>query len=115
MDSGWPSFLLAHWHRDEGVFSVEEAVRKMTSAQARVIGMDDRGVLAAGKRADINVIDLDRVAERQPRLVHDFPNGAPRLIQKAVGYEATLVNGAVLLEKDEHTGARSGRVLRNGG
>ena len=115
MDSGWPSFLLAHWHRDEGVFSVEEAVRKMTSAQARVIGMDDRGVLAAGKRADINVIDLDRVAERQPRLVHDFPNGAPRLIQKAVGYEATLVNGAVMLEKDEHTGERSGRVLRNGG
>ena len=115
MDSGWPSFLLAHWHRDEAVFTLEEAVHKMTSAQARVIGLDDRGVLAAGKRADINVIDVDRVAERQPKLVHDFPNGAPRLIQRAVGYEATLVNGAVMLEKDEHTGNRAGRVLRNPG
>tara|TARA_Y100001934_G_scaffold244299_1_gene301662 strand:+ start:176 stop:1846 length:1671 start_codon:yes stop_codon:yes gene_type:complete len=115
MDSGWPSFLLAHWHRDEGLFNVEEAVRKMTSAQARVIGLTDRGVLAEGKRADINVIDLDRVAERQPKLVHDFPNGAPRLIQKAVGYEATVVNGAVMLEKDEHTGERAGQILRNRG
>ena len=75
--------------------------------------LDDRGVLAPGKRADINVIDLDRVAERQPQLVHDFPNDAPRLIQKAVGYQATVCNGEVILENDEHTGTRSGRMLRN--
>jgi N-acyl-D-aspartate/D-glutamate deacylase len=113
MDSGWTSFLLSHWYRDQGTFTIEEAIRKLTSAQARVIGLDDRGVIAPGKRADLNVIDLDRVAERQPRLVHDFPNGAARLIQKAVGYQATVCNGDVILENDEHTGTRSGRMLRN--
>ena len=61
------------------------------------------------------MIDLSTVAERQPKLVHDFPNGAPRLIQKAQGYQATLCNGEVILENDEHTGDRAGRVLRNNG
>ena len=112
MDSGWPSFLLSYWHRDRDVLTLEESVRKMTSAQARVIGLTDRGELAEGKRADVNVIDIDRVAERQPKLVHDFPHGAPRLIQKARGYRATIVNGSVMLENDEHTGERQGRMLR---
>ena len=113
MDSGWTSFMLAHWVRDEEKFTLEEAIYKLTSAQARVVGFDDRGTLAEGKKADVNVIDMDRVAERQPQLVHDFPGDAPRLIQKAVGYQATICNGAVILENDEHTGERSGRVLRN--
>ena len=68
-----------------------------------------------GKRADVNVIDVNQVAERQPQLVHDFPGGAPRLIQRAVGYQTTVCNGHVILENDEHTGASGGRVLRNGG
>ena len=113
MDSGWTSFLLAHWVREQGLFSIEEAVRRMTSASARVLGFDDRGTLAAGKKADVNVIDLGRVAERQPRLVHDFPGGAPRLIQQAVGYKATVCNGTPILLDDEHTGDRAGQVLRN--
>ena len=113
MDSGWTSFLLAHWHRENDLFTIEEAVRRMTSASARVIGFKDRGALKPGMKADVNVIDIDRVAERQPVLVHDFPDGAPRLIQKAMGYEATICNGSVILENDTHTGERSGRVLRN--
>ncbi|MYD43811.1 MAG: amidohydrolase family protein [Gammaproteobacteria bacterium] len=113
MDSGWTSFMLAHWVRDKQAFTLEEAVRKLTSAQARVVGFADRGALAAGMKADVNVIDMDRVAERQPQLVHDFPGNAPRLIQKAVGYQATICNGSVILENDEHTGERSGRILRN--
>lgn len=113
MDSGWTSFMLAHWVRDKGSFSIQDAIRKLTSAQARVIGFNDRGTLAKGMKADVNVLDLDRVAERQPKLVHDFPDSAPRLIQRAVGYRATLCNGTVILEDDEHTGERSGRVLRN--
>ena len=113
MDSGWTSFLLSHWVRDNDLFTLEEAVRRMTSAPARVLGFADRGTLAPGLRADVNVIDLERVAERQPELVHDFPGGAPRFIQRAVGYEATVCNGQVILEADEHTGARAGRVLRN--
>ena len=113
MDSGWTSFLLSHWVRERELFTIEEAVRRMTSASARVLGFNDRGTVAEGMKADINVIDLDRVAERQPKLVHDFPGGAPRLIQKAVGYRATVCNGAVILVDDEHTGHRSGQVLRN--
>ena len=113
MDSGWTSFLLSHWVREQGLFSIEEAVRRMTSASARVLGFADRGALTPGMKADVNVIDLGRVAERQPKLVHDFPGGAPRLIQKAVGYKATVCNGTPILLDDEHTGERAGRVLRN--
>ena len=113
MDSGWTSFMLAHWVRDKQAFSLERAIEKLTSAQARVVGFNDRGVLAEGKRADVNVLDISQVAERQPQLVHDFPGKAPRLIQKAVGYQATICNGGLILENDEHTGERSGRVLRN--
>lgn len=113
MDSGWTSFMLAHWVRDQQQFSLQEAVRKLTSAQARVVGFNDRGTLAVGKKADVNVVDIDQVAERQPQLVHDFPGKAPRLIQKAVGYQATICNGSVILENDEHTGDRAGLVLRN--
>ena len=112
MDGGVSSFVLSHWVRKEGLFPVEEAVRRMTSAPARVIGLGDRGTLAVGMKADINVIDLDRVSERMPEFVHDFPGGAGRFVQRARGYRATLCNGEVLLENDEHVGARGGRVLR---
>ena len=113
MDSGWTSFMLNHWVHNKAAFSLEDAIRRLTSAQARVIGFNDRGTIAEGKRADLNVIDVGRVAERIPKLVYDFPNSAPRLIQKAVGYGATVCNGEVILRDDEHTGARAGRVLRN--
>ena len=114
MDAGWSSFLLSYWHRDSGEFTLGEAIHKMTAGPARVVGLKDRGLIKAGMRADINVLDPERVAECQPQRVHDFPGGAPRLIQRAVGYGYTLVNGDVILEADELTGARSGRVLRNG-
>ena len=64
-------------------------------------------------RADINVIDLDRLGERMPEMVHDFPGGASRFIQRANGYKATLCNGQVILEDDAHTGVRPGAVIRN--
>jgi N-acyl-D-aspartate/D-glutamate deacylase len=112
MDSGWCSFVLSHWVRDEGLFSIEEAIRRMTSAPARIMGLEDRGLLREGWRADVNVIDPDRVAERMPEFVHDFPGGAGRFIQRARGYRATICNGCILLEHDEHVGARTGRVLR---
>ena len=114
-DVGWASFVLSYWHRERGEFSLEEAVHMLTAKQARVLDLKDRGVLQVGLKADINVIDIDRVAERQPKRVYDFPGGAPRLIQRAVGYRNTVVNGQVILENDELTGNRSGRVLRNRG
>ncbi len=69
--------------------------------------------MAVGKRADINVVDIDRVAERQPCIVNDFPGGAPRFVQRAVGYKATVCNGKVTLLDDEHTGVRAGEILRS--
>ncbi|MDE0350403.1 MAG: amidohydrolase family protein [Gammaproteobacteria bacterium] len=114
IDSGWSTFVLSHWHRDAGTYSLEEAVRRISGEPARVLGLSDRGTLERGKRADLNVIDIDRLAERQPYIVRDFPGGAPRFQQRAVGYRATVCNGSVILRDDEHTGARAGEVIRNG-
>ena len=113
IDSGWSTFVLSHWHRDAQVYSLQEAVRRISAEPARVLGLSDRGTLEIGKRADLNVIDMDRLEERQPELVNDFPGGAPRFIQRAQGYDATVCNGKVILRDDEHTGAYSGQVLRN--
>ena len=115
MDAGWSSFILSYWIREAGIYSLGEGIRRMTSGPARVLGLQDRGALKPGLRADINVFDPDQVAERQPVLVHDFPGGAPRYIQKSMGYKTTLVNGEVTLVDGEHTGARAGKVLRHAG
>ena len=113
IDSGWATFVLSHWHRDKGTYSLQEAVRRIAGEPARVLGLKDRGVLAAGRKADVNVIDIDRLEERQPYIVHDFPGGAPRFQQRAQGYRATVCNGRVTLRDDEHTGVCAGQVLRN--
>ena len=115
MDAGWPSFILSYWIREAGLYSLAEGVRRLTSGPARVLGLKDRGTLVPGMRADVNVLDPSKVAERQPELVHDFPGGAPRYIQKSLGYKTTIVNGAVTLVDGEHTGARAGKVLRHAG
>lgn len=113
IDAGWATFMLAHWHREKGLFTLAETIKKLTGAQARILGFDDRGVLAEGKRADVNIIDMDKVIECQPQLIRDFSNDPPRLTQKAEGYKATICNGAVIVENGELTGQRAGRVLRN--
>ena len=114
IDSGWSTFILSHWHRDSGLYSLPEAVRRISAVPAGVLGLADRGTLQVGKRADINVFDIDRLEERMPEIVHDFPFGAPRFIQRAAGYKATVCNGQVVLRDDELTGNYGGRVLRNG-
>ena len=113
IDSGWSTFILSHWHRDSGVYAIEEAVRRISAVPAGVLGLADRGTLEVGKRADVNVFDIGRLEERMPKIVHDFPFGAPRFIQRAAGYHATVCNGTVVLRDDELTGERAGRVLRN--
>lgn len=113
MDCAAYTFILTHWVRDTGVYSLAEGVRRITSAPARVIGLKDRGILAKGMAADINIIDLARLGEGFPRLVHDFPGGAPRYIQPSRGYVATLVNGEMTFAESKHTGGRAGRVLRH--
>jgi N-acyl-D-aspartate/D-glutamate deacylase len=115
MDAGWASFTLSHWIREAGVYSLEEGIRRITSAPARVIGLTDRGTLRKGQRADVNVFDPNEVAELQPELVHDFPGGAPRYIQRSKGYRNTIVNGQVSLVDGVSTGVRAGSVLRHQG
>ena len=112
MDSGWATFILSYWHRDQGLYSIQEAVRRISAMPANVLDLEDRGTLVVGKRADLNVFDIDRLEERMPEIVYDFPFGAPRFIQHAVGYKATVCNGQVVLQDDELTGERPGRILR---
>jgi N-acyl-D-amino-acid deacylase len=114
MDASQPTWFLTHWVRDRGTFGVEDAIRRLTSDTARLFGITDRGVLAPGAYADVNVLDLDGMRLHMPDYVHDFPGGAGRLIQKATGYDYTLVNGEVFMEGGEHTGALAGTLLRSG-
>ena len=114
-DASMPTTMLTHWARDrtrgEGL-PVEQVVKLQCADTAALYGLHDRGVLAPGKLADINVIDFDRLAVRRPELVHDLPGGAPRLLQRADGYVATFKNGVAVLEHDECTGAQPAGVVR---
>lgn len=112
-DAGWATFVLSHWVRETGLYSLEEGVRRISSAPARIIGLKDRGTLEVGKKADLNIFDSDKVAELQPEIVHDFPGGAPRYIQGSTGYKATIVNGKINFIDGELTGAANGEVLRH--
>ena len=113
MDAGWASFVLSHYVREAGVFTLPQAIKRMTADPAAVIGLNDRGILKVGMKADINVFNPEEVTELQAVLVHDFPGDAPRYIQRARGFKATLVNGQINVLDGEPTGARAGQVLRH--
>ncbi len=113
MDASQPTYFLSHWVRDEKIMSIEEGIRRLTSDTASFIGYRDRGVLVEGAFADLNVIDLDGLALEVPEIVHDFPGGAPRFVQRARGIDHTIVNGQPFMEHGVHTGALAGRVLRS--
>ncbi len=115
IEAGQPTFLLSYWVRDRGQWSIEEAVRRLTSDPAELFGLRDRGVLRPGSFADLNVIDLPRLELGHPRFVSDLPAGGGRYLHPAVGYDATIVNGAVLAEHGEPTGALPGRLLSSRG
>ncbi|MFN0027620.1 MAG: N-acyl-D-amino-acid deacylase family protein [Acidimicrobiales bacterium] len=114
MDASQPTWFLTHWVRDRQTFTVQDAIRRLTSDTAELFGITDRGVLRPGAYADVNVIDLDNMTLGMPGYVRDFPAGAGRLVQKATGYDYTLVNGNVFMESGEHTGALAGSLLRSG-
>ena len=113
MDASSPSWLLSYWVRDRGIMSVERAVHRWTSETADLFGIRDRGLLQEGKFADINVIDLEHMRLGLPEYHHDFPGGAGRYVQRATGYDYTLVNGQVFMEAGEHAGALAGTTLRS--
>ncbi|MBK6922036.1 MAG: amidohydrolase family protein [Deltaproteobacteria bacterium] len=115
-DASFPTYLLMHWGRDRarGRLPLERLVQMQAFDTARYVGFSDRGAIAVGQRADLNVIDLDRLALTRPTLVHDLPAGGRRLMQHAVGYRATIVAGEVVVQDGQLTAARPGRLVRAG-
>jgi N-acyl-D-aspartate/D-glutamate deacylase len=114
-DAGSPTFLLGHWARDRKRgpgLPLEFLVRKQTRDCAVAYGLGDRGVLAAGYKADINVIDFERLRCLKPEVVYDLPAGGKRLVQRAQGYRHTFVAGVETLRDDEHTGELPGKLVR---
>jgi N-acyl-D-aspartate/D-glutamate deacylase len=113
-DASIPTFLLTHWVRDraERRLPLEKAVQMLTGANADWAGFDDRGRIAPGLRADLNVIDLAALDLRAPHLVHDLPAGGKRFLQEATGYRATYVAGELVAKDGRLTGARPGRLVR---
>src|SRR5262249_42858370 len=93
---------------------LEKMIKRQTSETADFFGLTDRGRLATGQRADVNLIDYNRLQVRKPELVHDMPANGRRFVQKVEGYEATIVAGAPIFEHGEHTGAMPGRLIRAG-
>ena len=114
-DASLTTFLLTHWVRDRSRgkrVPLELAVKRMTSETARLYGLLDRGVLAPGYKADFNLIDLAGLRLRRPEMAFDLPGGARRLLQRADGYDATILSGEVVMEHGNATGATPGRLLR---
>lgn len=114
-DASFPTFLLTHWTRDRerGRISLERAIQMQSHDTARYIGLTDRGVLAPGQKADLNLIDLEALKLRRPELQQDLPAGGRRLMQRADGYIATLVSGQVIAENGRLTQARPGHLVRS--
>jgi N-acyl-D-aspartate/D-glutamate deacylase len=113
-DASFPTYLLSHWGRDRshGRLPVGWLVAQQTSRTARTVGLHDRGVIAPGMRADLNVIDFERLRCERPTMAYDLPAGGKRLLQKARGYTATIVAGETIARDGEPTGARPGRLVR---
>jgi N-acyl-D-aspartate/D-glutamate deacylase len=114
-DSSLPSFMLTHWARDRHRgprFSTEFMVKRLTSEVADFFGFKDRGRLEVGKKADVNVVDIDTLRLHHPELRNDLPAGGKRLVQRVDGYTATIVSGTPIFENGEDTGARPGRLVR---
>jgi len=114
-DASVPTYMMTYFGRDQERgerLPLEFIVHKMTQDTARLYGMQDRGVIAEGFRADLNLIDFDELKLHNPEMVYDLPGGGKRLIQKAQGYVATVCNGEVTYENGEATGAMPGRLIR---
>lgn len=116
-DASFPTYFLQRWARDASAderIPLTAAVAALTSEPADAVGLDDRGRLAIGAKADINVIDIDALTLHAPSVVRDLPAGGRRLRQMADGYAATIVSGCVTYRNGEHSGALPGRLVRNG-
>ncbi len=116
-DASYSTFLLRQFvAKPNGLrFGLSEAVHMLSQKSAQTVDMYDRGILRPGAKADINVIDLDRLELHLPEIVRDLPAGGQRLHQKATGYDATIVSGEIIRQFDQSTGARPGKLVRSNG
>jgi N-acyl-D-aspartate/D-glutamate deacylase len=115
VDASVPTYMLSYFTRDRTrgpKMSLEFVVHKLTQDSAQLYGLEDRGVIAPGYAADLNLIDYDALKLHQPEMTHDLPAGGKRLIQKADGYRFTIKSGVVTFENGVATGARPGHLLR---
>jgi N-acyl-D-aspartate/D-glutamate deacylase len=115
-DASQPTFMLSHWGRDrrDGRVPLPQLIKALTSTNARALGLADRGVIAPGYKADLNLIDFAALGLSAPRPVYDLPAGGRRLTQDARGYVATVTSGEVTYANGEATGALPGRLVRGG-
>jgi N-acyl-D-aspartate/D-glutamate deacylase len=113
-DGSYPTYLLSHWGRDRkaGRLDVSWLVKRHTLDNARAVGLDDRGRIAEDYKADLNVIDFDKLRVEAPVMKWDLPAGGKRLLQRAAGYRATIVSGSVTYRDGEPTGALPGKLVR---
>jgi N-acyl-D-aspartate/D-glutamate deacylase len=114
-DGSYPTFMLTHWVRDRmrgERMSLPSVVKALCHDTANTVGLDDRGTVTVGAKADLNVIDLDRLTLHAPTVAHDLPSGGRRLVQRADGYTATIVNGTVVYRDGDATGALPGHLVR---
>jgi N-acyl-D-amino-acid deacylase len=114
-DASFPTYMLSYWARDRergARVPLEQVVRMQTRDTARLYGLNDRGVIAPGMKADVNVIELSKLKILAPEMVFDLPADGRRLIQKAEGYRATVVSGVVTFENGEATGEMPGKLVR---
>jgi N-acyl-D-aspartate/D-glutamate deacylase len=114
-DGSFPTFLLSHWGKDRSrgeKLPVEWLVKSQTSDTASLVGLRDRGRLAPGMKADLNLIEWDALGVRRPEIAFDLPAGGRRLVQRATGYRATVASGELTFEDGESTGALPGRLVR---
>ncbi len=112
-DADSPTFLLAELTRDRGVYTLQEAVHRISGQSAEVLGLKKRGEVREGWHADLNVIDYDELKSCHPEYVNDFPHNGGRLVVKSKGYDATIVAGQVVIENGEYSGSRPGEVIRD--
>ncbi len=112
LDAGYQTWLLSHWGRDQKRWDAAELVRRLTSDTAQAAGLNDRGILRPGLKADVNVIDWDKLGAGSPYVVNDLPAGGKRLLQKVTGYDATIVSGRVTFRDGQPTGTLPGQLVR---
>ena len=114
-DASMPSYLLTHWARDRtrgARIPIEKLVHNQTQRTAHFYGMRDRGLIAEGMKADINIIDFDKLTIHPPEMVYDLPASARRLVQKVDGYRYTLCSGEIIRQDNKDTGAMPGKLVR---